>query len=58
MMLSTSGAAPEKIAKSNRRGERLIAFGWYGGKFHQLDANRKYLIFHGSQWSGFSALRL
>ena len=29
-----SGAA---TAKSNRRGERLIAFGWYGGKFSHLD---------------------
>jgi len=26
-----------RIAKSNRRGERLIAFGWYGGKFSHLD---------------------
>jgi len=26
-----------ETAKSNRRGERLIAFGWYGGKFSHLD---------------------
>lgn len=29
--------ATDRIAKSNRRGERLIAFGWYGGKFSHLD---------------------
>ena len=35
---SMNGIDQPKIAtKSNRRGERLIAFGWYGGKFSHLD---------------------
>ena len=31
-----SGVAPRITEKSNRRGDRLIAFGWYGGKFSHL----------------------
>jgi DNA adenine methylase len=34
--MSTNGTATS-LQKSQRRGERLIAFGWYGGKFSHLD---------------------
>src|SRR5687767_11780379 len=30
-------ASANVAAKSNRRGERLIAFGWYGGKYSHLE---------------------
>ena len=32
-----TGIELQRTAKSNRRGNRLIAFGWYGGKFSHLD---------------------
>src|SRR2546426_1824918 len=35
-LMSRNGTARD-LQKSNRRGERLIAFGWYGGKFSHLD---------------------
>ena len=38
MNVSMAPLAPtDGLHKSNRRGERLIAFGWYGGKFSHLD---------------------
>ena len=37
MSIQINAVKPQFTAKTNRRGERLIAFGWYGGKFSHLD---------------------